>query len=86
MEESKMEKGMHVTISDDLSNTERAYGTNSDMRQMPGKTYRIDSVNNGSKGVYAVVNHYSWHPKDLTEYSSRKKPEPFHFNVEELSI
>jgi hypothetical protein len=88
MEESRMKKGTHVIISDDLSNTKKAYGTNSDMEQMSGKTYRIDAVETDPKGKYAVVNYFSWHPKDLIECSPEKDPEPlhFHFDAKELII
>ena len=79
---------MYVTISNNLSATDRAYGTNSFMRDMAGKTYKIENVRTSSReGNYvAIIKGCMWHPKDLSEQSVEKKPEPFHFDVKELSI
>ena len=87
MEESKMKEGIYVTISNNLSATHREYGTNSFMTDMKGKTYKIEKVRSSSGGgYYAVIKGCMWHPKDLSEQSVVKKPEPFHFDVKELSI
>jgi hypothetical protein len=87
MEESKMKEGIYVTISNNLSATNKEYGTNSFMTDMIGKTYKIEKVRGSSReGYYAVIKGCMWHPKDLSEQSVEKKPEPFHFNIEELNI
>jgi len=87
MEKSKLKKGIQVTISNNISKTDASYGTNSIMRGMKGKTYKIDGVRTNSRGkVSALINEYTWNPDDLTEVSIERKPEPFHFNVKELNV
>ncbi len=86
MEKSRMKKGMYVTISRRISTTDRTYGSNDSMHNMTGKTYEIEKVRNTDKGLAAIIKGCFWCPEDLTEQSVTKKPEPFHFNIKELSI
>ena len=86
MEKSKIEVGMHVTISKDISKTQKVHGLGSGMPGMAGRTFKVEDIRRRSEGVVIRINDYSWHPDDLTEVSTEKKSEPFHFNIKELSI
>ncbi len=86
MEELEMEVGMHVVISHDISKTTGVYGKGFGMPEMAGKTFKIKDIQTGERGRRARIGGYTWHPHDLTEYSLEKKPEPFHFDIKELTI
>ncbi len=86
MKDSEMKKRMHVTISKDPVNTSRAHTVNGRMRRMAGKTYTIRRIYNTSHGLGAIINGWTWHPKDLTKARTEKKPQTFHFDVKELMI
>ena len=86
MEKSRMKKGMYVTISRRISTTDRTYGSNDSMHNMTGKTYEIEKVRRTDKGLAAIIKGCFWSPEDLTEVSTEKKSEPFHFDVKELRI
>lgn len=86
MKPERMEKGVHVIISQDLSNTERTHQTNDSMYDMIGKTFKIESVQETHHGTGALIGQYVWHPGDLIEVSPRKKKQEFHFEVKELII
>jgi hypothetical protein len=86
MEESRIKSGKYVTISNNISKTDMAYGTNSNMSKMKGRTYKIEKSRSTKRGTAAIIKGYIWHRDDLTEQSLTYKPEPFHFNIEELNI
>ena len=86
MKSNRMAKGVHVTISNDLSNTDRTHQTNNDMIKMKGNTYKIEAVQGTSHGTGAYIGGYVFHPSDLIELSPRKKKQEFHFEVKELII
>jgi len=86
MKRERMAKGVHVNISNDLSNTERTHQTNNDMIRMKGQTFTIESLTETSHGTGAYIKGYVFHPGDLIELSPRKKKQEFHFEVKELII
>ncbi len=87
MKSSEMKVGMHVTISHDISKTKKNLGFGTGMEDMIGNIYKIDEVkNNDDHGLLAKIRDFSWLPDDLTEVSIETKPQPFHFDVEELII
>jgi len=87
MKESEMEKGMHITISDDPYRTSQTHTLTREMRNMAGKQYRIDSITNTKYGKAAMINSFYWHYHDLAEISvPEKKAHIFHFDVERLEI
>ncbi len=84
MKESEMEKGTHVTISDDASYTKKTHTVNDDMMYMQGKKYKIDSVIDTTFGKAGVINGFYWHPGDLIEEVAKRKSHRFHFDTKEL--
>jgi hypothetical protein len=81
------EKGMHVTINQDISKTDRIFQSCNDMWSMRGNMYRIDSVNlvYGSESA-VVVNSFNWHPDDITLVCPEKESQMVLFNIEELEL
>ncbi len=87
MKVSDMEKGMSITIADDVSHTVNTHSVNNDMRYMIGKKYRIQSVIDTTHGKAGVVGGFYWHPEDLIEIPvPEKEPQIFHFDIERLDI
>lgn len=86
MVQSRIEIGVHVTISDDLSTTKRNHGAGSDMRNLRGKTFKIEGVMDTTYGKGVRMMGFTWHPNDLIEASPRKKSNIVNFNVKELVI
>ena len=84
MLQSRVEKGIHVIISHDISNTHNSHGTNEYMREMKGNQYIIKSVQNSYYGKSVKIRDYTWHPDDLIEASPRKKSNIFNFDTKEL--
>lgn len=86
MKESEIEKGLHITISNDPVNTERTHTVNDEMYKMRGKPYIINDVISTGHGPTAVIGSYYWHPKDLVENQPVKKSQLFHFDMRRLVI
>ncbi len=84
MKESEMEKGTHIIIADDISNTIKTHTANDDMKYMIGKKYRIDGIANTTHGKAGIVNSFYWHPDDLIEVVAERKSHRFHFDTKEL--
>ena len=85
MKEPRIKKNMRVTISHDAHYTNKSYGVIGTMKGMKGGTYRVEDVwINSTYGLSARLKGFSWDAKDLTEFSTEKKPEPFHFDIKEL--
>ena len=87
MKEQRIQKNMRVVISHDAPNTDKSYQVIGSMRGMRGKIYKVEDVwINSTHGLSARIKGFSWHAKDLTEVSTEKEPEPFHFDIKELII
>jgi hypothetical protein len=84
MLQSRVEVGIHVTISHDISNTHKAHGTDRYMTKMKGNQHIIESVQNSYYGKSVRIRNYTWHPKDLIEASPRKKSNIVNFDIKEL--
>ena len=82
-----MEKGMHITISDDPCRTGQTHTLTTEMRNMAGKQYMINDVVSTRHGKAALIKSFYWHYNDLDEISTpEKKAHIFHFDVERLEI
>ena len=84
MKESRMEKGVHITISNDACHTERTHTVNEAMKRMRGGLYQMGGTVETSYGPTAIIEGYYWHPDDLIEVSPVKKPQLFHFDADGL--
>ena len=85
MKQSRIEKGVHVIIGNDLSKTQRFHGTNMVMQNMRGESHIITKRKAAGYGVCAEIVNFSWHPDDLKEVCPKKKAQIFHFDVKKLS-
>jgi len=87
MKESDMEKGIRITIADDVSHTVNTHSVNDDMRHMIGKKHIIGGIAHTTYGKAGIVGGFYWHPKDLIEIPvAEKKSQIFHFDVKKLVI
>lgn len=67
MNSEKFKKGMTVRISHDLSKTGNNHGLNEIMKDMAGKLYKINNVENSYTIVIKDKKNILWnfHPDDL---------------------
>ncbi len=88
MNRELMEKGVHVIISDDISETHRTLSSCDEMHNMKGVKggmHIIQEVIESDCGLAARIGGFTWHPNDLIEvYPPKKKAQEFHFDIEEL--
>ncbi len=86
MRESRVAKGVHVIIADNLDKTESEFGVGHEMLHMRGKNYIIQGYHKSIDRFSVEIHGFDWHPDDLLEDSPSKKKQTFHFDVKELQL
>ncbi len=84
MKAKRMDKGVHVIIKNDLSETHKAHSSCDEMGNMAGEMHMIDEVIKTDHGLAAHICGFTWHPGDLKEVCPKKKAQEFHFDAEGL--
>lgn len=77
-----VEEGMHVTVNDDISTTDRRFSSCGEMYELRGKMCRIEGIMEGDKAV--SMNGFTWDVGDITEVEVHVEPHVVHFNEQEL--